>query len=315
MSQGILLIVFKGIGDVILTTPLLRALKKDMPDARLYFLTKRPSRKILEHNPNLTGVFFREDSPLAAIRAANIDISMDFMRSSVSGFYSLFSGADKRLAFHYTGGHLFYNVMPVKRDSACYTVLDRMELAEPLGVAPDGVQPDLFYALENDAKAGGFLIKNEVSPDAFTVTFDITSPREHRRWPAELFAQLADRLAKKFKAKVIFISGPGELDYVKTALAAAKEQHLLCADFDLLDLAALQKRARLHVGTSSAPMHIAVSQKTPTFTIYAPENSPLNWSPPVPAHDWIQGTLAGLPLEMVWGKLSLHIEALRRGTR
>ncbi|PJA13566.1 MAG: hypothetical protein COX65_06875, partial [Elusimicrobia bacterium CG_4_10_14_0_2_um_filter_56_8] len=57
MGPGILIIVFKGIGDVLLTTPLIRALKKGLPESRLYFLTRRPSLGILENNPNLSGVF------------------------------------------------------------------------------------------------------------------------------------------------------------------------------------------------------------------------------------------------------------------
>ena len=313
MPPGILVIVFKGIGDVILTTPLLRALKKGLPGCRLYFLTGRSSLKILRHNPNLSGVFCREDSPFKAIRAAGIDISLDFMRSSASGFYSLFSGASKRLAFHFSGGRLFYNLMPKKKPGAFYTVQDRLELLEALGVAPDGIEPDVSFAPENAARAEAFLAASGTAPDAFTVTLDITSPREHRRWPAELFARLADRLAKERKAKVIFLSGPGEQDYVKAALAAAREGHLLCPGFDLLDLAALQKRSRLHVGTSSGPMHVAVSQGTPTFTIYAPENSPASWSPPAPIHGWVQGGLAELPFDTVWEKLSAHLRSLPGG--
>ena len=312
-GPGILVIVFKGIGDVILTTPLLRALKKGVKGSRLYFLTKKPSRRVLELNPNLDGVFYREDSPLGAIRRAGIDISIDFMRSSVSGFYSLFSGADKRLAFRYAGGRLFYNLMPEKKEGLGYTVLDRLQFLENLGAAPDGTQPDLFFRPENAAKAGAFLAAAAVAPGAFTVTLDITSPRSHRRWAPELFARLADRLARGFAARVIFLWGPGELDYVKAAMSAAQEKHLLCPDFDLLDLAALQKRASLHVGLSSGPMHVAVSQGTPTFTVYAPQNSPVSWSPPGPAHAWVQGALDELPFEAVWEKLSAHVQSLQGG--
>ncbi|OGR41470.1 MAG: hypothetical protein A2X35_10705 [Elusimicrobia bacterium GWA2_61_42] len=312
MGPGILIIVFKGIGDVLLTTPLLRALKKGMPEARLYFLTRRPSRGILQHNPRLAGIFYREDGPLRAIRKAGIDISLDFMRSTSSGFYSLFSGAKKRLAFRYTGGRLFYNLMPVKKEGPRYTVYDRLQLLEPLGVPADGPATELSFAPENAARAQAFLDQAGIAPGTFTVTLDITSPREHRRWAPENFARLADGLAAGFGARVVFLWGPGELDYVKAAMAAASEKHLLCPAFDLLDLAALLKRASLHVGTSSAPMHMAVSQNTPTFTVYAPQNSPASWSPPGPEHAWAQGDLASLPFETVWARLSAHAGSLRR---
>jgi len=78
-------------------------------------------------------------------------------------------------------------------------------------------------------------------------------------------------------------------------------------------LAALQRRVGLHAGLSSGPMHVAVSQGTPTFTIYAPQNSPLSWSPPGPEHSWVQGDLAALSFDAVWEKLSAHVTALRGG--
>ncbi|MCM2268432.1 MAG: hypothetical protein NDI60_11755, partial [Elusimicrobiales bacterium] len=274
-------------------------------------LTRRPSRGILERNPRLDGVFYREDKPLAAIRRAGIDITLDFMRSTSSGLYALFSGAGKRLAFHFPAGRLFHNVLPRKKDTRNYTVLDRLELLEPLGIPPAGVEPEFSFLPRNEARTETFLAGAGVKPGELLVTFDITSPREHRRWAPANFAALADRLAAAYGARVVFLWGPGELDYVKAALAAAGEKHLLCPDFDLPDLAALLKKASLHVGTSSAPMHIAVSQGTPTFTLYAPQNAPWSWTPPGPRHCWAQGDLGALTLDEVWAKLSAHMETLK----
>ena len=110
---------------------------------------------------------------------------------------------------------------------------------------------------------------------------------------------------------MVFLWGPGELDYVKTAMSAAKEKHLLCPDFDLLDLSALMKRSSLHVGTSSGPMHVAVSQGLPTFTVYSPRNSPVSWSPPGPLHAWARGDLSSLPFETVLARLSAHLKTLK----
>lgn len=293
---------------MILTTPLLRALKKGMPDARIYFLTRRPSARILEGNPNLAGVFYREDKPLAAIRRAGIDITFDYMRSSSSGFFARFSGAQKRIAFHYPSGWLFHNTMPAKREDNGYTVFDRLQLLEPLGIPHDGHRPDVAFGPENAARAGAFL--DGLPPAPLTVTFDITSPRDHRRWAPENFAKLADRLKTEYGARAVFLWGPGELDYVKAAMSAAAETHILAPGLDLLDLAALLKRADLHIGTSSAPMHLAVSQDTPTFTVYAPQNSPASWTPPGPRHSWAQGELSSLPFDTVWERLAAHLKAL-----
>ncbi|KAF0126563.1 MAG: heptosyltransferase III [Elusimicrobia bacterium] len=315
ISPGILVIVYKGIGDVLLTTPLLRALKKNIPDSRLYFLTRRPSRKILESNPRLSGVFYREERPLRAIRAAGIDISFDFMHSSSSGLFALFSGASKRVAFAGNAARLYHNITPRIKPEAMYTALTRLQLLEPLGIAHDGPELELYPGPANEAKAAAFLKENGIGASAPLITMDVTSPRAHRRWPAEHFAGVADRLFSKFGARVVFLWGPGEMDYVRSVMALAKEPHLLCPDLDLLDLGALLKRAALHIGTSSAPMHLAVSQATPTFIIYSPHDAPGSWSPPGPRHAWAQGELLELPLETVWDRLSSHMLSLKEPAR
>ena len=91
----ILIIVFKGIGDVLLTTPLIRALKKHYPDCEISFLTKRASVKILKLNPNVSEILTREEDAQSRIAFKKFDITIDFMLSLTSGYYTLLSKATK----------------------------------------------------------------------------------------------------------------------------------------------------------------------------------------------------------------------------
>jgi len=156
----------------------------------------------------------------------------------------------------------------------------------------------------------GFLEKNKVSSKDFLVTFDITNRREHRQWKKENFSRLADLLAEKYNAKVVFLWGPGELDYVKGAMQICRTKHILCDDFDILDLAALIKKCKLHIGTSSAPGHIAVSQNTPSFIIYS-KNSFSGWQPPGEMHGHIEGNLKDLSVEQVFENINNFLSKRR----
>ena len=320
-SRRFLITVFKGIGDVILSTPLIRSIKKDNPANEVYFFTRRASEPVLRHNPGISGIILRGDglkaarASLSALRAAAPDVALDFMLSSSSGLFTLLSGARERAAFRRPLGFLFYNIMPERKDRD-YTVDTRYELLEALGVKPDGIRPEIYFTPENKNKADAFLSANGLNPAKTPViTFDITSPRGHRMWPAASFAKLADMLAEKAGARIIFTSGPGEKDYVAAAMAMAKHPHCAAPDFGLLDLAALSGRCAMHVGTSSAPMHIAVSQGTPTFTVYGLSTGPKSWSPPASAHAWAQGDLDKLSPEEVFEKASAHLasESVRAG--
>ncbi|HAX62322.1 MAG TPA: hypothetical protein DCX95_07210, partial [Elusimicrobia bacterium] len=241
------------------------------------------------------------------IREQKFDTVIDFMHSAISGYYTLFSGAKKRLAFYRPWGFWCYNIMPKYQDKG-YTVNDRLQILEELGVSGDGIDLDLVFAAENEKKVLDFFYKNKISRQNFLVTLDITNRRKHRQWQKEKFSRLADLLAEKYNARIIFLWGPGELDYVKSAMSLCKKQHILCDNFDILDLAALIKNCSLHIGTSSAPAHIAVSQKTPTFIIYGQKNGAYGWSPPESIHGYIQGELKNLSVETVLEKLSNYLE-------
>ena len=307
-SQKFLIIMLRAVGDVLLTTPLIRALKKSNPANEIYFLTGKSAEKILKYNPYLSGIIPWDKDTLKKIREQKFGTVIDFMHSAISGYYTLFSGAKKRVAFYRPWGFWCYNIMPKYIDKG-YTVNDRLQILEELGVKSDGIDLDLVFAAENEKKVFEFFKKNNISKNNFLITLDVTNRRVYRQWQKEKFSHLADLLAEKYNAKIIFVWGPGELDYVKSAMSLCKKRHILSDDFDILDLAALIKNCSFHIGTSSAPGHIAISQKIPSFTIYGLKTNPVNWMPPdVKIHKYIQGDLNNLSVNNVFTKFVEFVE-------
>jgi ADP-heptose:LPS heptosyltransferase len=307
MPEKILIIVLRAVGDVLLTTPLIRAIKKNKPESDIFFLTGNTSEKVLGNNPYLSGIILKDQSTLKNIRSYKFDTVIDFMHSAISGCYTLFSGARKRIAFYRPWGFWCYNVMPKYVDKG-YTVYNRLQILDVFGIKDDGIGLDLRFTKDNERKVLEFFNKNNISKQDFLVTLDITNRRLHRQWKREEFSKLADLLSEKYNAKIIFLWGPGELEYVKDTMSLCKRKHLLCDDLDILDLAALIKNCKLHIGTSSAPMHIAVSQNIPTFTIYGLKNGPNNWNPPESKYGYVQGDVDNLPAEVVFKNLNEYLK-------
>ena len=131
MAEKFLIIMLRAVGDVLLTTPLVRALKKSNPANEIYFLTGPAAEKILEYNPYLSGIISWDKDTLKKIREQKFDTVIDFMHSAISGYYTLFSGAKKRIAFHRPWGFWCYNIMPKYIDRG-YTVNDRLQILEEL---------------------------------------------------------------------------------------------------------------------------------------------------------------------------------------
>ena len=81
-------------------------------------------------------------------------------------------------------------------------------------------------------------------------------------------------------------------------------------DLSLMELAAMISRSRLHIGTSSAPMHIAVAFDVPTFTVYSPHTNPVSWGPDSDKHRFIQGELDKLEARDIWNKIDDFVSEL-----
>ncbi|GAB4034089.1 MAG: glycosyltransferase family 9 protein [Elusimicrobiota bacterium] len=312
-KSKILVIVFKGIGDVILTTPLVRALKEINSENEVYFLTRKFAAPVLEKNPNLSGIFIREEKPLLKILSLKPDISIDFMLSSSSGGYCIFSGASKRLAFHRPWNGFFYNLR-LKTDFEGYTVFKRLEILKLLGINPEpfhSIKPEIFLSPEEKNSMRELLKEKGLSQSDKIATFDITSPRTYRQLSGDKFASLADH-ASSLGYRVIFHPGPGEESYVNQVSSLCRRKHLIMQRLTLRQLAALISFSSLHVGTSSAPMHMAVSFNVPTFTVYSQFTSPKAWSPPSPMHGFIQGELEKLKKADIESGLGSFLRGLEK---
>jgi len=151
MAEKTLIIMFRAVGDVLLTTPLIRAIKKNNPQNEIYFLTGKSCEKILKYNPYLSGTIEWNSGTLRGIRAHKFDTVIDFMHSAISGYYTLLSGAKKRVAFYRPWSFWCYNIMPRFKNKG-YTVCDRLQILDALGIKDDGIGMDLKFGAETSEK-------------------------------------------------------------------------------------------------------------------------------------------------------------------
>ncbi len=128
--------------------------------------------------------------------------------------------------------------------------------------------------------------------------------RPDKRWPAEHFAELAERLAGQGITPVI-VGGPPEAKPARIICASSPEARSIVGQTSLLDLASVMRGARLVVGNDTGPMHIASLAGAPCIVLFGPDSSPSlsrprahpNRRQPVILE---ARNLADLPVETVW---------------
>ena len=300
-AKRILVIQLRQVGDVLLTTPAVKVLRENYPDAHISYLTEKGPANLLQGNPHIDkllirdrkGGFFEDVQLIRRLRKGKYDLLIDFFCNPRSGWMSLFSGATHRIAGYHAGRSWFYTKTPRIQGGTGYAPGDRLALLEAIGVKGDLIPPMLVIPEDARQCIEDFFTNIHISKKSerhsgALITIDPTSRRQAKRWIPERYVQLADLLVEKHDARVMFLWGPGEKEMLEELMKGGKHRHLLAPPTDLMQLSALIEQSDLHIGNCSAPRHIAVAVGTPSLTVMGP-TKPENWTYPDPKHQAVQG--------------------------
>jgi len=290
----ILVVRLRLIGDVVLTTPLLRALKRRYPDAQLTYVVEPPAAPIVSGNPNLTDIMLvprrrglsrlRDDFAVARqLRRRRFDVAIDLHGGPRAAWFAWASGAPMRIGYAIKGRSWMYtHVVARPRDDAPRAaVVNQWDLLAPLDVAaPDPTRDPLEMVEDQEAAASVERRLGEARIGAAhrIIVVHVSAGNPFRRWPRESFEALVVALARRDPSRrIILTSGPSDAAAAKAIADGAREAlgPLGAAvpetgEFDLAELRALVGRAAVYIGGDSGPLHIAGTTKTPIVALLGP---------------------------------------------
>lgn len=286
--KKILIIQLRQLGDVLLTTPVIKPLKERFPEATISFLTEKNASDILSGNSYLDEIITikrkvsisEQLNTIMGIRKKGFDLVLDFMSNPRTAYISFFSGAKVTVSYDTSIRRLLYttNVKP----AGDYVVDHKLSMLKPFGIEVADNTPYMHVPQEAKDQAASFLKSRGVEDNDFLVCIDATHRRATRKWTGKGFAEVADRLREKYNAKVVFLWGPGEREEVEKIMSLCRYRHIIDTGTDIKGLAALLKRANLLIGNCSFPRHVATSQGTPTLIIHGATGE--EWKHPAPIH-------------------------------
>jgi predicted lipopolysaccharide heptosyltransferase III len=284
--RNVLVIKLRYLGDVLLATPALRALKAAHPQARLTVIVNRGTEEILIGNPDVDEVVPLEKTSLMAqmrlvshLRRRPFDAVIDLTDADRSAFLSWASGAPVRIGFNdedrWRGGCYTTVVLGdreghrIERDLAALT---------PLGVTTADAMPRVWLSAEDDRRADELSDRLGVRMDRKIVILQPGARYWFKAWPAERFAELADRLTAEYGCQIIIGGSRGEVDLARQVAGYAKSRLIPMTDASVKQFAAVAKRAILFIGNDSGAMHIAAAVGAPVIGLFGPSN-PREWGP------------------------------------
>ncbi len=281
----ILVIKLRYIGDTILITPLLNALKEGMRGAQVDVLVNKETIDVLVDNPYVQHAWAFDHqaskrSPwytfnlIRLLRREHYNMVIDLTNNDRSAVLSFASGAPLRIGYaseQVVRQRLFYNRIIDSVLGRVHTVDHHLKVAEELGIPVIHRNPFIFVS---SAKLKGMEERLSRLGLENEEPFAIIHPgarRWYKSWPLEQFAGLADRIIKVCRIRVVLTGGKEDIEVsLKIGEHMQEEVLNLTGQVPLSDFPALAKRAVCLIGNDSAPIHIATAVGTPAIALFGP---------------------------------------------
>lgn len=296
LPHSILIVNPFGIGDVLFTTPLIRAIRGAFPESRIGYLCNRRTESLLRGNPHLNELFVYERDEvvelrrrsggawlrylwriLRRLRRAKFDLVIDLSLGERYSFILRLLGARRRVGFDYRRrGRFLSAALSIDGYHDVHVVDYYRRLLRFLGIVMDDGELECPVPEEDERWAEAWLRQHQLEGrpligmvPAGGVSWGVGAP--FRRWSAEGFAAVGDRLAERYGAAVLLF---GEVADGAICATVAKRMQRPAVDVSgqttLGRFIGLLKRVSLVVCNDGGPLHLAVSQRTKTVSIFGP---------------------------------------------
>jgi ADP-heptose:LPS heptosyltransferase len=292
---NILLIRLRLLGDVVFTTPAVRALRRRFPDAKLTYLVEPPAAPVVRSNPHLDAVIVSprsrglarvvEDASLAArLRAQRFDLVIDFHGGPRSSWLCAATGAPDRVGYTIAGRSWSYTrrIPRAPELRARHSVQCQWDLLS--GFDPAFGQPDpatdAVEMPEEPAAAAVVAARLRAAgiDDQPLIVIHVSAGNPFRRWPVAAFVETIAELARAdANRRILVTAGPSEESArhrvqheARERLGPRRDAVPDAGEFDLPELRALLGRAALFIGGDTGPLHVAATTPVPIVGLYGP---------------------------------------------
>lgn len=266
--QKILILRFSSIGDIVLTSPVVRCLKTQLEAVEIHYLTKKPFASILEANPYIDKVytFDKATQPLKQVvqelQKEQYDIVVDLHKNFRSWYVSKKLGV-RTLTFKKLNPQKWL-LTQFKIDwMPDVHIVDRyLDTIRSLGIKND--EKGLDYIIPSKDYIKLSTIDSRLQTQSFVV-FVIGAAHSTKRLPPSKIKTICSLLTEEL---IVLIGGKGDLEAAKVIETAGAHVINTCGQFNLHQSASIVDQARLVIAHDTGFMHIAAALKRPIVSIW-----------------------------------------------
>ena len=277
----IVVIKLSAIGDVVLITPSLRALRARFPKAHLTVVVGREGRELLQRCPYVDSlvVFDRERDGTpwglwrlgTRLRRAHVDLVVDFQNNRLSHWLGVLTGAPLRYGYD---GRRWSRLLTRRASEPAQPtppVEHQFHLLRLLGITSNDTQLELWPSQADWEAVQRLLAEAWVPEGAALIALHVGgSVRwQSKRWPLEQTAQLIDRLAAERRIRTVLTGAKEDLPLARQIARLTRAKPMIAVGrTSLTELAALLGRCRAVVVSDTAALHVAAAMRVPTVALF-----------------------------------------------
>ena len=292
--QELLIVIVAGIGDLVMASKSIRAVRNAFPDASIHLLTSTEAAVLAWKYPFVDRVWsfpireLRKDKKymfsimnlIGQLRQIQFAAVMNLYPAETSagalkmGLLFFLLKSKIKIGFgHKWFGFFLTKTARAERFHTCHMAEAMLDVALLAGGIPDEKGIEVFWD-KNAENKWAYIFNNKEGNSQITVGINFASDRKNKIWNPDHFACLADRLIRTFQAKVILLGGPGEEDLARHIEGRMKNKvENLAGRLSLAELPYIISRCNLLISSDSGPLHIGAAVGTPLVAIFGPSDT------------------------------------------
>jgi heptosyltransferase-2 len=295
MNKRIIIVRMDRVGDVVLSTPAIKAVRDAYPDSRIAVLVRPYAREVVDGNPYIDEVITYDKSGkeksllgkvrfIAELKNKKFDLAIILHPKNSSHILAYLAGIPKRLGYDKKLGILLTKKIPHTKQYGLKHEIDYvLGLLRYIGIEGSDRNLCMPVSRPSEERIKDLFDKNGVSPNDPVITIHPAASCRSRRWALERFAKTSDLLSQKYGARIVIVSGPDDKMIGGKVAELMKSKPLnLAGKTSISDLASILRRSRLLISNDSGPVHISCAVGTPVIAIFSRKDrgiSPERWGP------------------------------------
>jgi len=296
LSQNILIIRTDRIGDVVLTTPTVKALRKAYPQARIAMLVAPLTKDLVAGNVDLDEVIVDDRQGahqglggflilIRALRRKKFDVAIVLHTKKRTNALCFLAGIPRRIGYKNNkfGFLLTRPLEDGRHHGQKHEAQYCLDVLKPLGIESHALEVSVSVQARAEQWVKQFCQDHHIGEQDQLIAIHPGASDPAKCWPEYRFAELIDEVVKKYPAKVVIVGAVNTQAMAQKIRTQAHHPLLdLTGKTSVSQLTSVLKRCQMFISNDSGPVHIAAGLGTPVVSIFTrnqPGINPERWHP------------------------------------